>query len=60
MERITLPVTIAEISNVRKSAQEVKEQEFRTAGWQMNHKLTDGDVRIIVEAIRRFSGERSK
>jgi hypothetical protein len=50
------PLTILEITNIKEKAMQKKYKLFKEEKWKMNHVLTDGDVRLVIETYLENKG----
>ena len=50
-------ITIPLIDKIKTLANTKKTELFKKSGWKLNHKLTDGDVRLILETYLEVKNE---
>jgi hypothetical protein len=52
--------TAADIGQIASQAMFVKTRFFQESGWDVNHKITEGDVKCVLRAILQIAEVRMK
>lgn len=60
VEQLVGNPTVQDIVDIAAEVKNAKELLFSQFGWEMNHQLTEGDVRLVLESVRKIANDQDK